>query len=119
MRLVAFADGALAGTITLRDQATTSLPGYQPGLGGLFVAVRYRGQGVGTELVKAGMHLARDQGYGRVYATTITARGILERLGWKLVQMVSHGDEQLGLYSCELAEGGPSPQANDTTQWSG
>jgi len=102
VRLVAFADGALAGTITLREEATWTLPDYQPGLGGLFVPEIYRGRGIGTELVKAGMNVAQDQGYKSVYATTVAARGILERLGWKLVKAVSHGDEQQMLYQCEL-----------------
>jgi len=106
VRLVAFAGGELAGTIILRERALNTLPEYQPGLGGLFVAVRQRGQGVGTELVRAGMNVARDQGYKKVYATTATARGILERLGWKMVQAVIHNDEQLVLYRCDLKEGG-------------
>jgi len=102
VRLVAFADGELAGTISLRDQAIRTLPVYHPGLGGLFVVERHRGQGIGTELVRAGMKVAREQGYKRVYATTVTARGILERLGWKLIRMVLHNDEQLVLYQYEL-----------------
>ncbi len=113
VRLVAFADGELAGTITLRDQATWTLPQYHPGLGGLLVVGRHRGRGIGTELVRAGMNVAREQGYERVYATTVAARGILERLGWKLVQAVSHDDEQLLLYRCELAERGPTSHAAD------
>jgi RimJ/RimL family protein N-acetyltransferase len=102
VRLVAFAEGELAGTITLREEATWDMPQYRPGLGGLFVPEQFRGRGVGTELVRAGMKVAQEQGYERVYATTIAARGILERLGWKLVQEVLHGDEQLMLYQCEL-----------------
>ncbi|MFC1996564.1 GNAT family N-acetyltransferase [Chloroflexota bacterium] len=109
LRLVAFVDGELAGTITLRDRAAKTLPEYHPGLGGLFVVERHRGRGIGTELVRAGMNLAREQGYERVYTTTLTARGILERLGWKLVQVVLQSDEQLVLYRCELEERGPTP----------
>lgn len=78
------------------------LPAYHPGLGGLLVVAQHRGRGIGTALVRAGMNLAREQGYERVYATTVTARGILERLGWQLVQTVAHGDEQLLLYGCTL-----------------
>ena len=102
VRLVAFADGELAGTATLREQATHTLPECLPALGGLFVAEQYRNLGIGSELVNAVMNFAREQGHKKVYATTITARGILERLAWQLVQPVSHGDEQLLLYRCDL-----------------
>ena len=102
VRLVAFAEGKLAGTITLREHALWDFPTYRPGLGGLLVLERNRGRGVGTELVKAGMNLAREQGYGKVYATTVTARGILERLGWQWVQAITHENEQLNLYRCDL-----------------
>lgn len=110
VRLVAFANGELAGTVTLRDQAMHTLPEYFPGLGGLFVAEQYRSQGVGSELVRAVMNLAREQNHENVYATTVAARGILERLGWQLVQPVSHGDEQLLLYRCALDR--PVPPVN-------
>jgi predicted N-acetyltransferase YhbS len=102
VRLVAFTDGELAGTITLRERAFQALPEYFPGLGGLFVVERHRGRGLGTELVRAGMNVAQEQGFQRVYAVTGMAHGILERLGWTLIQAVSDGDEQLGLYRCEL-----------------
>ncbi|MCA9932977.1 MAG: GNAT family N-acetyltransferase [Ardenticatenaceae bacterium] len=102
VRLVAFTDGELAGTITLREQAVNALPEYHPGLGGLFVAEQHRSRSIGTELVSAGMKVAQEQGYERVYATTIAARGILERLGWQFIREVWHNSEQLMLYHCEL-----------------
>ena len=102
VRLVAFADVALAGTITLREHAHHSLPEYRPGLGGLFVAEQYRRQGIGAALISAGMDLARQQGFAKVYATTLTAGGILERLGWQPLWTVSHGNEQTVLYRCDL-----------------
>jgi GNAT superfamily N-acetyltransferase len=109
VRLVAFAGGELAGTITLRAHAAWALPEYHPGLGGLLVVERHRSRGIGTELVRAGMIVAREQGYKKVYATTVNARSILERLGWTFVRAVSHGDEQLMLYSVELEERGLTP----------
>ncbi|MEM7034181.1 MAG: GNAT family N-acetyltransferase [Chloroflexota bacterium] len=102
LRLLAFIDDELAGTITLRDQASSVLPNYHPGLGGLYVLEQHRGRGIGTELVKAGMDLAQEQGYERVYVETVKARGIIERLGWKFVQTVSHDDEQSAIYCYEL-----------------
>ena len=62
----------------------------------------HRGQGLATALIRAGMKVARDQGYQTVYATTVVAAGILERLGWKFVQTVIYKDEPLALYRCTL-----------------
>lgn len=104
VRLVAFAGDELAGTITLREHALRGLPAYRPGLGGLLVVEAQRGRGIGTALVSAGMHVARAQGYAEVYTVTATAGGILDRLGWTQIQTISHGDEQLVLYGCDLEQ---------------
>jgi len=101
-RLVAFESSELAGTIVLREQGTETLPEYQPELGGLYVVKSHRGHGIGTELVRSGMELARDQGYEAVSATTVVAAGILERLGWEFIKTVNHRGEQLALYRCKL-----------------
>jgi RimJ/RimL family protein N-acetyltransferase len=100
-RLVAFESNELVGTIILREQ-TESWPGFQPELGGLYVVASHRGHGIATELIRAGMKLAREQGYETVTATTIVAAGILERLGWEFVKTVIHSDGQLSLYRCKL-----------------
>lgn len=101
-RLVAFESNELAGTIVLREHGTETLPEFQPELGGLYVIASHRGQGIGTELVRAGMKLALDQGYETVYATTVVAAGILERLGWEFIKTVIHQDGELALYRCKL-----------------
>ena len=44
------------------------------------------------------MNVAQAQGYERVYATTVAARGILERLGWELVKAFWHDGEEHFLY---------------------
>lgn len=103
VRLVALVDEELAGTIVLRDRAIPTRSEYHPGLGGLFVPVRFRTRGIGTELVRSGMVLARNHGYGVVYATTVVAGEILKRLGWSAVKaVIVHEDEHLTLYRCEL-----------------
>ena len=101
-RLVAFESNELAGTIVLRENGTETLPEFQPELGGLYVAQSHRGRSIGTELVRSGMKLALDQGYATVYATTVAAAGILERLGWEFIKTVVHSDGQLALYRCKL-----------------
>ena len=101
IRLVAFESNELVGTIILREQ-TETLPEFQPELGGLYVVGSHRGHGIATELVRAGMKLALDQGYETVYATTVVAAGILEHLGWEFIKTVIHSEGQLSLYRCKL-----------------
>ena len=102
IRLLAFESNELAGTIILRDTNTEMPPGFQPELGGLYVVESHRRHGIATELVRAGMQLALDQGYETVFATTVVAAGILERLGWEFIKTAIHSDEQLALYRCKL-----------------
>jgi RimJ/RimL family protein N-acetyltransferase len=97
-RLVAFESGELVGTIVLREQGSASLPEFRPELGGLFVVDSQRGHGIGSELVRAGMQLALDLGYEMVFATTVAAAGILERLGWEFIITIAHHDQQISVY---------------------
>jgi len=101
-RLVAFDANELVGTIVLRESETEVFSEYQPELGGLYVMESYRGHGIGTELVRAGMKLAQSQGYSAVSATTVKAAGILENLGWKFIKTVQYPDGEVSLYSCKL-----------------
>ena len=102
IRLIAFESSELAGTIVLRDNGSGMPPEFQPELGGLYVVASHRGRGIATELVQAGMQVARQQGYETVYATTVVAAGILERLGWEFFKTVVHEDGPLALYRCKL-----------------
>ena len=102
VRLIAFESSELAGTIVLRERGSETLPEFEPELGGLYVVESQRDHGIGTELVRAGMKLAHDQGYETVYATTVVAAGILERLGWEFIDTVIHQDGPLALYRCKL-----------------
>lgn len=102
IRLVAFETHELVGTIVLREDGTEMSPEFQPELGGLYVVESHRGHGIATKLVQAGMKLAREQGYKTVFATTVAAAGILERLGWEFLTTVLHQDGQLALYRCKL-----------------
>jgi predicted N-acetyltransferase YhbS len=101
-RLVAFDSNELAGTIILRKDGNEMLPEFQPELGGLYVVESHRRNGIATKLVRAGMKVARDQGYEAVFATTVAAAGILERLGWEFIKKVIHSDGELALYRRKL-----------------
>lgn len=49
-------------------------------------------------MVPALCGLDSSLGYETVYATTVSAVGILERLGWEFVKTVSQEDGQSALY---------------------
>ena len=102
IRLLAFESNELAGTIILRENGSEMLPEFQPELGGLYVVASHRGHGIATELVRAGMKVALDQGYETVFATTVAAAGILERLGWEFIKTVIYQDGPTSLYRCKL-----------------
>lgn len=102
LRLVAFVDGALAGTVVLRERAMASLPEATPGLGGLLVVGAQRGRGIGSALVAATMAAASAQGHTALYAVTATAGGLLTRLGWQWVSTITHDAESLDLYRADL-----------------
>jgi hypothetical protein len=50
-------------------------------------------------LVTALEEEARALGYRRIYCGTSTARSLLERCGWELLEEISHEGEALGVYS--------------------
>lgn len=102
IRLVAFEFSELAGTIVLRDNGTEMLPECQPELGGLYIVDSHRNHGIATALIRAGMEIARAQGYDTVFASTVAAAGILERLGWEFLRTVVHQDGPAALYRHEL-----------------
>lgn len=101
-RLVAFESNELVGTIILREGEAETLPELQPELGGLYVVESYRGHGIGTELVRAGMKLAYEQGYSTISAKTVKAASILESLGWEFIKTAQYPDGEGSLYSCKL-----------------
>ena len=102
IRLIAFEANEPVGTIILRETNTEMPPECQPELGGLYVVESHRGHGIATELIRAGMQVAREQGYKSVFATTIAAAGILERLEWEFIKTVVHEDGQTALYQSKL-----------------
>jgi RimJ/RimL family protein N-acetyltransferase len=102
IRLVAFESAELVGTIILRENGNETLAEFQPELGGLFVVASHRDHGIGSELVRAGIKVAGDLGFERVYATTTAAAGILERLGWEFVKTAVYQDGEHSLYGCKL-----------------
>jgi N-acetylglutamate synthase-like GNAT family acetyltransferase len=102
IRLIAFQDEVLVGTIVLRERIFEGHTQSLTELGGLYVETPYRKRGIGTELIQAGMLKAKTLGLQTIYATTHIKSRIIEGLGWQRIgSVVSHG-EQIPFYQCNF-----------------
>ncbi|RWG35152.1 GNAT family N-acetyltransferase [Mesorhizobium sp.] len=73
-----------------------------PWLAGLVVDEAYRGQGVGTALVRAIEGHAASAGVNRLYLYTWQARSFYEALGWTATEAFEQEGEPMLLMSCAL-----------------
>lgn len=78
--LVALADEQVLGVVNLVDNDDDDHPEWHPWLAGMVVAEAWRGQGIGSALVRALLDHARRLGYPRVYFGT-DGPGFYTRLG--------------------------------------
>jgi GNAT superfamily N-acetyltransferase len=99
--IVAFADGALAGTCAL-TASSGGLTERSPWLGGLLVVPNMRGQGVGLALLERAKAEAQRLGFTRLHALTAEARALFDRAGWRLVENVDIGGVWHGIYATTL-----------------
>ena len=82
MALVAFEGTILKGTVCLRTHDMDTHLDLSPWLAGLYVARPWRGQGIGTALVKAVEHKAIALGIRKLYLYTPSAEVFYLRLAW-------------------------------------
>lgn len=80
LALIALQGGKLVGAINLVDNDDEHHPEWHPWLAGMVVAPAWRGQGIGTALVRALLGHARRLGFERVYFGT-DGPGFYTRLG--------------------------------------
>lgn len=84
MTLVAMDAGALAGTVSLLDRSVASHEHLHPWVASLYVAEKWRKQGLATRLVDAAAAAARRLGLAAVYiGVTGAARHHYEQHGWQ------------------------------------
>lgn len=99
--IVAFVDGALAGTCALTI-TSGGLTERSPWLGGLLVEPKLRRQGVGLALLERARVEARRLGFSRLHALTAEARDLFVHAGWRLVENVEVGGKAHGIYVTAL-----------------
>ena len=100
--VVAFADGKVCGVAALKPDSIASHAHLTPWAAAGLVEPSRRRAGIGARLLSALEGEARALGYARIYCGTSTARSLLERCGWELLEEISHEGEALGVYSKTL-----------------
>jgi predicted N-acetyltransferase YhbS len=80
LSLVAVHDAQVIGVVNLVDNDDEQHPQWHPWLAGMVVAEAWRGQGVGSALVRVLLQRARELRYPRVYFGT-DGPGFYSRLG--------------------------------------
>jgi GNAT superfamily N-acetyltransferase len=77
----------ILGSASLIAQDMDTHPELSPWLASVFVAPQYRGQGIGTALVRRVILEAETLGVARLYLfTTPDKNGFYARLGWSLIE---------------------------------
>lgn len=89
------------GSVILVENDMDTHPELSPWLAGLFVQTNYRGEGVGTSLIRHAMRCAADMGYENLYLYTSTARSLYERLGWRFLTRERYEGEMVDVLSYE------------------
>jgi GNAT superfamily N-acetyltransferase len=100
--LVAIEDVSPIGVIALRPRVLPEIEHLTPALGGLWTDPAHRRQGVGLALIEAAMALARSQGHRRLYTATEAAAGLLDRLGWLMIDTVEHDGAPIRIFAMDL-----------------
>lgn len=98
--LVAFVDGAPAGTVSLLEQDLEERLDLRPWLAGLLVFPDFRSQGVGTALLRAIMEIGAEIGFETLYLYTEKPQ-FYRRLGWEILCEV-RSDPGSSVLSCRL-----------------
>jgi GNAT superfamily N-acetyltransferase len=96
--IVALLGSSLCGMAALKPQSIETHAEFTPWIGAGIVPREFRRQGIGSKLVQALEDLARDRGYRKIFSATNTANRLLERLGWKRLEIVDHDGKPLAIY---------------------
>jgi len=100
--VVAFFEDELCGVAALKSESISTHSHLGPWVAAGLVCPSHRRRGIGTELVRALEHVARELGYDRIYCGTSTANRILERRDWQLMEQVKYDGEDVSIYQKAL-----------------
>lgn len=101
--LTAWRGSQLCGVAALKASSIESHKHLSPWVGAGLVHPALRGQGIGAFLLDALEQQARQLGFSQVYCATGTAKSLLERSGWQLLEALDHEGHAMGIYAKWLA----------------
>ena len=88
--LIAVDDGVALGSVSLVLEDAPELCEHgSPWLANLYVVPGARGQGIGTQLVRAAVELAAQSGVAQLFLFTPEHAGFYRRLGWRQIARTS------------------------------
>ena len=100
--VVAFRDGEPCGVAALKAEFIPSHAHLKPWVAAGFVKPSLRGHGIGAQLLAALEQEARNLGFSYIYCGTSTAKSLLQRRGWRLIEDINHDGKGLGIYQKTL-----------------
>jgi GNAT superfamily N-acetyltransferase len=100
--IIAFANGAPCGAAALKGGSIPSHAHLSPWAAAGFVLPALRGQGIGAKLLAELEVQARALGYASIYCGTATAKSLLLRAGWRVIDSVELHGKEVSIYERAL-----------------
>ncbi len=95
LTLIAFSGSTPVGTASLVRHDMESRKDLSPWLAAVYVLPAYRGNGIGSHLVRKAVERARELGIDTLYLFTSGKEELYSRLGWSVLERKDTGKEQL------------------------
>jgi GNAT superfamily N-acetyltransferase len=104
LALVALEGETLVGTVCLKNHDMDTRRDLSPWLAGLYVAEFYRGQGIGTALVKSIEQKAKEIGVPKVYLYTPSAQSFYLRIAWRFREGTEYHSTEVAIMEKEMTQ---------------
>lgn len=96
----------LLGSVSLVEHDLPTRVELSPWVAGVYVKPAARGRGVASALVRHAVRAAADMGVARLYLYTEHARGLYEKLGWRVVAEEEYRGEAITIMALDVTGDG-------------
>ncbi|ATM94457.1 Predicted acetyltransferase [Yersinia frederiksenii] len=95
-------DGRVSGTVSVMLYELNDIQERQYWLGEVFTPLAYRGRGIATQLIKAGIEQCRQFGISHLYLYTPDQQALYRKLGWHEIEQRQVSGEQVSVMQLTL-----------------